>query len=638
MENNKQTLISLAILKTDLDDERRDYFSYLETFVIPILRGWGDEPVVDREIAEEFFKMHGLRIPDRAMQLVLRRLAKKRYLEKSYGVYTVVREIPDNNLSSKKDSARKHIQSIIDSYIEFVREKFQSERSEEEAINALINFLNKFGIDCIRAYVFRSTLPSVGKATHSDEYISGSFIKYIYEFNTSLFESFIVFVKGQMYANALTCPDLESIDKDFKKVTFFLDTPLILNLLYLQGAQEYESVVELIQLVTRLKGKVGVFSHTASELESILKATMDNIENPSATGRVVKEVRKLGFKRGDILLKLESYEEELQKYGIKIIKSPPYEEMSQISETDLQSKISELINYKHPRALEFDVNSIRSIFTLRKSLIPLRLEDSGAVLVTNNDSLASAAYEFGKSHNSAREVSSVITDFSLANIAWLKSPMDAPTLPAIETLAVCYAAIEPEARLWEKYLHELDKLESDGSISADSHAMLRVSELAQSTLMELTLGDETNLRDGTVSVILARVKAGIATEHTEIIEKEKQDHFSTKEQLRMLREHQRTLEIRINRFSQRCADATYIVVLLICSALLYFTALTGSGYLPRQYAAYKNIIANGVILVCISWGVYSSIFGTSVSSTIVIMKRKVARILSAKIEKYLIRS
>ena len=56
------------------------------------------------------------------------------------------------------------------------------------------------------------------------------------------------------------------------------------------------------------------------------------------------------------------------------------------------------------------------------------IEKAGAVFVTSNASFARAAWEYGQQHGSSRDVSSVIASFSLANVAWLKAPVGAPSV------------------------------------------------------------------------------------------------------------------------------------------------------------------------------------------------------------------
>ena len=121
------------------------------------------------------------------------------------------------------------------------------------------------------------------------------------------------------------------------------------------------------------------------------------------------------------------------------------------------------------------------------------------MLVTNNSGFARAAFEYGREQEASREVSSVITDFSLANMAWLKAPLGAPSIPVTELLAFAYAALEPSTVLMDKYLKEVEKLEAQGEISARDHQVLRSSQLAHAELMNLTLGEEGALTEQTVS-------------------------------------------------------------------------------------------------------------------------------------------
>ena len=130
----------------------------------------------------------------------------------------------------------------------------------------------------------------------------------------------------------------------------------------------------------------------------------------------------------------------------------------------------------NPRALEYDVNSVRSIYALRHGKTPARLEDAGVILVTSNSALARATFEYGREHESSRAVSAVMTHFSLANVAWLKAPLKAPDLPELEVIAACYAALEPAPPLWNRYANEIDKLRALGGMSADDHQLLRPAD------------------------------------------------------------------------------------------------------------------------------------------------------------------
>src|SRR5690554_199481 len=628
-----KTLVSLAILKSDQDDERRDYLGYIESLVIPILRIWPDEPVTDGSVASKFEREYGLRVPDRTIQLVLRRLARRKYLKRSHGIFHISRTLPDTYLEGKRRSASEHIANVFRSLQDYAEKRFDIAWSDDDVESAVLGFLDHFGVDCLRAYVFRTALPAVPVAAPKDQFIIGSFIKGAHKDNKEVFESVVVLIKGQMYSNALICPDLEGLEKNFKGVTFYLDTPLLLNLLNLQGESEFESVVELVALLQRLKGKVVFFEHTGAELESVLRASADNIENSKATGRVVREMRGLGLRKGDIILKISGYEEELKKYGVTVRRTPEYKSDLQIDEAALDSEISRYVSYKHPRARDYDINSIRSIFVLRRGLAPRRLEDCGAVLVTNNEALSKAAFSFGKSHNSAREVSPAITDFSLANVAWLKSPMDAPSLPAKETIAACYAAMEPSSELWQRYLSEIEKLEQKGEVRPDDLAILRVSDISERALMDLTLGDERMFRKDTVSAILSRVKEELAAEHTAEVSREREAHDTTKRRLRRELENRRRLEAKIASFSSFVSGGVYVICLTIVIIVLFVGMMAGSGVMPAYLRGSElaTAILNTSIVVAVFWALYSTVFGSAVKPIIDGWRRGLERRLSASI-------
>ena len=132
--------------------------------------------------------------------------------------------------------------------------------------------------------------------------------------------------------------------------------------------------------------------------------------------------------------------------------------------------------------------------------------------MTSNSALARAAYEYGRNQESTKEVSAVITSFSLANLAWLKAPLGSPDLPQAEVIALCYAAMNPRENLWSAYILEIDKLEEVGDITARDHELLRYSLRARDELMNLTLGSEEAFSQKTVTQILETVKSELTQE------------------------------------------------------------------------------------------------------------------------------
>ncbi|EAT16360.1 hypothetical protein Dace_1824 [Desulfuromonas acetoxidans DSM 684] len=315
-----------------------------------------------------------------------------------------------------------------------------------------------------------------------------------------------------MLANALLCPDLQSVSSTYKEVTFYFDTPLLVQYLGLEGVEKQQSCNDLVALVQRLDGKVSFFTHTRDELLNVINGAAEYIDSPKGRGAVIFEARRAGTSRSDLVLTAQNAVEKLAASGIEAHPTPGYIHEFQIEETTFSDALNDEVNYYNPNAREYDINSVRSIYVLRKGTCPHTVEKAKAVFVTNNTGFSKAAYEYGKKIEQSREVSTVITDFSLANTAWLKAPQGAPSLPRREVLAFAYAALRPTSEFWEKFLAEADKLQKSGTITPRDHQILRSSLHVQEELMKLTLGEDAALTEEKITETLNRVVSEIKKE------------------------------------------------------------------------------------------------------------------------------
>jgi hypothetical protein len=273
------------------------------------------------------------------------------------------------------------------------------------------------------------------------------------------------------------------------------------------------------------------------------------------------------------------------------------------------------------------------------------VEDAGAVLVTSNAKLARVAYSFGKEHESSHEISTVITDLSLANIAWLKAPLTFPDVPQTEVMAACYAAMEPSESLWSQYVEEIDRLERQDNITSTEHQALRYSLQARNELMNLTLGSEEEFSASTIDDILERLKAEWTEEKEQALQEERERSVAqTAEVNRQVEEEriQRTQteaerdriaqekqaqETRLSTISRGVARWASRGILVILAALL----LAGSAYsafysqsiaLDSWWLAWgvTSLVAFGVI-----WLVVSEVMGISLKDVANKVEQRVYR-------------
>jgi len=623
------------MLKVDIDQQHRNYVDYLSPFIIDVLNVDSPEIVTDGSVADKLLARFGLKVPTKAVQHVLRRFQRKGYLALEDGIFGITPKLPSSELERTRAQAKAHIDSVIAALIAEANEHNLS-WTVEEATRAATSFLGKFTVDCLRSYVFNTALPSVPEKRSVELYVVSKFITKAQERGEPAFESFIVLVKGLMYSNALLCPDLESLEKKFQDVTFYLDTPLLLNLLGLQGRDAKRSADELVALLLKLRGSLAVFSHTIMESQQVLAAAAANLNNPRATGKVIEEARRSGVQLSDLILIRDTVDERLRRISVRPKRTPEYTVDYQIDDKEFESVLAEEVYYKGEAALLNDLNSVRSIYALRTGRQPVRLEDAGAVFVTTNQGFARAAFHAGRNHNSTREVSSVITAYSLANIAWLKSPLEAPTLPLRETMALCYAALEPSRDLFRKYVQEMDRLLEAGQITARDHEILRLSPSAQQELMELTLGDEHALTASSIKSILANARATIVAEQDQthlaelqalsqvgeakLSEAQKRENAlaervdaaqaeakaASEEVARLTRRAEQMKENRLRR-AQGVSHRITVALMGLGVATLLLGALAGSGLVSAGSSASRatKVALPTLAALAVLWGVYS---------------------------------
>ncbi len=538
------TLTSLAILNVQID-HGGDYLEYLRPFILQVLSDHDIDPistgVVRRLLREQF----GLEIPERTVEIVLKRLAKRHVIKKDNHVYRKTGGLPDPQVNSKHAEAERHIESLVYGLREFSQGTITPLDNDNNAIDAICSFLAEFDVICLRAYLRGTAIPQLAE-THPDHVcLVSSYIQHLRSSSPERFESLMVLVQGHMLANALRCPDLGHLSSTYKNVTFYFDTPLLLHVLGLEGEPRKDAAHDLMQLLNQLGGKISVFSHSCEEIRRVLRAVAGNLESQTAPSLIVREARKGGLKRSDLLLLSETIDERLNGIGIHIEATPRYHTAFQIDEAIFEETLDDELFYQNPKAKEDDINSVRSIYVLRENKPAPSIEKAGAVFVTSNASFARAAWEYGQQHETSRDVSSVITSFSLANVAWLKAPVGAPSVPRTQVLSFAYAALQPSLDMLNKYMKKIDSLEAKGKISQRDHQVLRSSPIVYDELMNLTLGEDSALTEDTMMQTLERVSDEIRKEESARLVSEQQAHQTTRRDLESAREQSEDMRRRL---------------------------------------------------------------------------------------------
>ena len=537
------TLTSLAMLKVEID-HGGDYLNYLKPFISQVLYDKKPELITDSGTSELIREHFGLEIPARTVQIILKRLVKDGALHKDSGTFHI-KKLENPDISIRKNEAQRHINSVVSGLISYAKNLGHNSLNEEKAVTAICSFLSEFDIPCLKAYLRGTAIPPITTQKPTDIVLVSEYVLHIQEHDLARFDNFIVLLQGHMIANSLLCPDLQNAPKTYKGITFYLDTPLLITILRLDDEYKNRATKEIITLLKHLGARISAFAHSREELERVITGSAKHIDDPKARGSIVRVARSRNLTKSDLLLSASNIDSELQAAGIEIIETPRYAQDFQIDESAFETVLDDEISYFNDRAREYDINSVRSIYVLRGKTNPHSLEKCVAALVTSNSAFSRAAYTYGRTHGNSSDVSSVITDFSLANLAWLKAPMGAPGIPTSELLAYAYAAKQPSKHWLEKYITEIEKLEKTGKISTRDHQLLRSSVLAQDELMKLTLGEESALQEESITQTLNRVTSEIKSEEIKNTQKERKLKIEIQQRLEEANSRNKKIEERI---------------------------------------------------------------------------------------------
>lgn len=595
------TLTSLAILKVNID-QGNNYLDYIVPFILQVLVEHKPDPVTDRVVGEYIRNQFGLMIPDRTVQMTLQRICRKYSVRRDSGVFRIVGDLPDPQLGPKQASADLHIGAVLHGLREFSQATINPIDSEEEAVASVSAFLSEFDITCLRAYLRGTAIPTLEGTHQSDIVLVSQYVYHIQQTDPERFKSFLVLVQGHMLANALMCPDLENAPSDYRRVTFYLDTPLLVQILGLEGEAKEVAACELIAQLTKLKGKIAMFGHSRQELEGVIRGAAANLESSDWRGEIISEARRCGTTRSDLLLLAESVDDKLSDAGIEEHATPHYTDEYQIDEVLFEAALVGRIGYRNPNAKAYDINSVRSIYAIRANRPARSIEKAHAVLVTSNTSFAIAALKYGGEHHSLQDESSVITDFSLANIAWLKAPIGGPNIPRTQLLAFSYAALQPSAALLDRYMTEIDRLEEQGTITERDHQLLRTSTKVYPELMNLTLGEDASLTAETVTETLRRVSTEIKREETEKLTAEQKSHQETLDKL--IAQRSWNDEVARNLY-WRCRDRARLLAWILSGLVALVIAiglLAGLGLRSTAPVASWVLVGSSAIMALLTLG------------------------------------
>ena len=604
------TIPSLAILKVN-SEIGRDYIDSFVPFVAEVLRTAPQAEVSVPEVQSAINSSFGLTVPQGALSTILRRAAKRGYVERAQGIYRRKDDaLATLNFSDVRDSVLRQYEGLIRKLLEYSGTRFGVEWTPEQADAAILAYLEKGSCAVLASMAERQLVQPAKQDVPYADFVVSSFVADMHKADHDGFTFLETIVKGSMLANVLLFPDLGGVQSRFGQVDVYFDTGFVLEALGLAGDTKQVARRELIDLLYEQNARLRVFEHTVDEVRGVLDAAAAALRSPTglrrAHGSTIQYLVDSRYTAGDVELIIARLEKSLHALHIEVKPKPAYKLPLGIDEERLEAILQEEVRYQRPEARRYDVDSVAAVHRLRRGQPQARLESCVALFVTTNSALMRGSGRFFREQGDGYHdylVPHLMLDRVLTTIVWLKKPLAAPDLPRKCIIADCYAAMNPSDRLWRRYLEEVDRLEKDGTLSEDDYYLLRFSTTARNTLMDLTLGDSEVFSEGTVQEVLKAAEAAARAETEAVLSVERLARESAERRAvhaeQLAAEHAaslaaerqaQTARVRIvsSRVGRIAALAVGIVGAVFLSVgiflTLFFPALPGSWWLPATLA------------------------------------------------------
>lgn len=498
-------LVSLAILKANWNDGR----SYLDNFVPFVAACLREEakPMTVKQVQTAMRKMFGIRIPQHALETVLKRAGGEGLVTRRDGLFHPDADALAGTIAPSQGEFLRCHTAAVEQLREFAGDRYGREFTAAEAAAGLDSYAMDFGATIIMqgAAAAREFDPAV-VADPNVSFIVHAFVEHLAATDPAGFGYLSTVVEGSMLASVVYLDDVGSVQRKFKdSTTVYLDTPFLLRALGHLGPELAAPANELLGLLRDYGARIACFDKTVTELRGVLlhASRQLGVRLPSGADDVLASFAQRGLRRADVELIAAGLETELRKRGIDALAAPPHSSSSDIDETELERVLNEDVRYWREPALRHDLDALTAVDRLRRGRHQPILEHCRAIFLTTNAPLVGAARRYFDVDGQGFNWPPAILDTDLATLLWLKQPRKSPDLPRKQIMADCYAALRPNAAVWDRWIDEIARTEAAGGYSGAHLDYIRFSPDAQRMLMDITLGDASAIESETVELVVA---------------------------------------------------------------------------------------------------------------------------------------
>lgn len=521
------------------------------------------------------------------------------------------------SILSKKDREYTLIASLDDEYAEFEKKRTQYKEHRSLVGNALAAYLNDNIIQA-SAFDVQSALQALisffvenglvvaqtpeqltllkkekdGKVN----YCVGRFLVDEHKKRSEIFDYVTDMVKGFFVSTAISFqPENYTLSHSkFKNLHCYLDTRVIISALGLRLPSAKTAALELLDMLRNEQATICCFEHTVTEIRDIIRAYKHSLLNPNSktVHNTLENWDEQNYSVEQVTRYLSILEKKIEALGINIVPSSAKKKVKGLKVRQFKDQLREKIHYNSVSAREYDTLSVLGVMYLRNGHTSPELEKCSHLFITTNLPLIYVTNNC--LWESSTGVGPVIADTTLSSVVWVKSGASHSDYPAQKLIENAMFALEPSHSFLCDFYEAIDRIQSDGGISAEEAAIIRTDIQIRRDLIREVNGDSTQITNDTIFSIRENLRERLIGENKVVSEENYQRYLSQKAK------NEKALSKIIEEIED-CGDErrniiTHRLIKLAWGTMIVFLALL-AGFAIAGYVLDKNYWIGSVVLL-----------------------------------------
>lgn len=509
------TLASVAMLNSVFNVTNRDLLDSLTPFVKTAIYKTtkiGDEVRLDTVTSYLNTTFGFTTIPLSVTRTLFNRLSPT-YLIKRFNTFYLEAGLEADiaRFAKNENKYKQHCEQVGNDLASYLRDCTGNLNVDSaQALDYLLFFFESHGFSLAKSPKSIAFLPSNKKKSY--EYQVGQFILDEMEKESSTFGFILEMLQGFFLSLAISLHTQSGGNgkERFKQTCCYLDIRIILDALRCNAKESNEASLELIKMLKEQGAKVCVFEHTLDEVDEILHAYEYSIRNPNSNqrGHTLEGFDSNHVSWKDVRLFRNTVQLKVSNLGITVVKKEHYDESHPpvIDEAGLHDYLDQNISYSRPIALDRDVDSISTIATLRRQLVPKSIESCEHIFITHNTRLAHFAEQYLHGDNNLQRIPYIIGEPQFTALLWLKCYQTHTNYSRIKLIQDALSSTAVTEEIMQAFFHQVELMEKNGGITEAEADAMKAHMFNMRELMSLTNGDSEQVDSNTVLSIRNRLK------------------------------------------------------------------------------------------------------------------------------------